>query len=298
MTSKQTPKISPHASCSSADVAEAAEFVRGCFGLTENDRPKIGVILGSGLGESADRLRAAGGVSLAYSAIPGMPTPHVLGHVGRLVYGRVHNCPVVMLQGRVHFYEGHSIAAVQFGTRLLHALGISTLIVSNAAGGIRDSFSPGDLMLICSHLRPLTAFQQWHSDGSDSEFSARFDDLLWSETLRRHARAVESPLKFHEGVYAMMSGPNYETPAEIRAMQRLGADAVGMSTVPEALLAAKLGVQVLGISCITNAASGLSASSVSHADVTATAASVEGLFVDWLWKVIRDINASEIAADM
>ena len=281
-------------------LAEAVRSVRDLLPMCDDERPVFGVILGSGLGSAADRLLAAGGKSLPYPAILGMPLPHVVGHTARLVLGRIDGISVAMLQGRVHFYEGHSIAAVEFGTRLLHAMGARTLIVTNAAGGIRPDFQPGNLMLITSHLRPLaTGYITRHADCGHVESpdrSALADarcsgvpsqyDLLWNEDLRHQIRHINAPLQIHEGVYAMMTGPNYETPAEIRVMQRLGADAVGMSTVPEALVAASLGIRLLGVSCITNIAAGRSPAPLSHADVTATAASIQVPFADWLWDVI------------
>ncbi len=291
-------------SCDARAVAAASRSVRNLLPMSDDERPFVGLILGSGLGSAADRLLAAGGRSLAYTAIPGMPLPHVVGHTGRLVLGWIDDIPVAMLQGRVHCYEGHLLAAVEFGTRLLHAMGAHTLIVTNAAGGIRAGFQPGDLMLIKSHLRPLAAACITRSAGGNhpvcSDGSGLADgrcsgvpglhDLLWNESLRQQVRRINSPLRIHEGVYAMMTGPNYETPAEIRAMQRLGADAVGMSTVPEALVAAVLGMGVLGVSCITNSAAGLSTATLSHAEVTATAAAIESPFADWLWDVIAVIG--------
>ncbi len=301
-------KTHPHSQaaeyCDARLVADAVRRVRDLLPMSDDHRPVIGVILGSGLGSAADRLLAAGGRSLAYSAIPGMPLPHVAGHTGRLVLGRIDGISVAMLQGRIHCYEGHSIAVVEFGTRLLHAMGAHALIVTNAAGGIRGDFQPGNLMLITSHLRPLaTVFGTRNPDFRHAESTETTEladgrcagllsmhDRLWNEDLRQQVRRIKSSLQIHEGVYAMMTGPNYETPAEIRAMRRLGADAVGMSTVPEGLVAAALGMRVLGVSCITNVAAGLSTVSLNHADVTATAAAIEVPFADWLWDVIGVIG--------
>ena len=307
-----TGQYSEHTSASSKtqspfdlqSVENAAASVRQQLELMAHDTPSIGVILGSGLGTATDQLLSAGGKSLPYTSIPGMPVPHVSGHHGRFVYGQVRGIRTVMLQGRVHGYEGHALHSVQFGTRLLHALGVPTLIVTNAAGGIRAGFAPGNLMIITSHLRPLAAsWMRWHSIEHNLEplssvetangrcsLTPSMHDLLWSQVLRDRISNIGSPLQIHEGVYAMMTGPNYETPAEIRAMQRLGADAVGMSTVPEALLAAELGIRVLGVSCITNVAAGLSASILSHADVTATAARIETQFANWIADVIEAIG--------
>jgi purine-nucleoside phosphorylase len=187
-------------------------------------------------------------------------------------------------------------------------MGARSLIVTNAAGGIRADFQPGNLMIITSHLRPLATGCVTHRpDCGHVELPERtglvnarcsgtpgMHDLLWSEELRHQIRHITSTLQIHEGVYALMSGPNYETPAEIRAMRRLGADAVGMSTVPEALVAASLGMRVLGASCITNVAAGLSSALLSHADVTATAAAIEAPFADWLSDVVGVIGRKDL----
>ena len=301
---KTLPQSQTAGCCDARTVANAATSVRDRLLISDDDFPLIGVILGSGLGAAAERMLAVGGKSLEYTAIPGMPLPQMVGHSGRFVLGRIDGVPVAMLQGRVHYYEGHSIAAVEFGTRLLHAMGVRTLIITNAAGGIRAGLQPGNLMLITSHLRALvTLCARGPSKHGHAEVSVRSEpvnarcsgvprlhDLLWNETLRNQVRYIHSPLQIHEGVYAMMTGPNYETPAEILAMQRMGADAVGMSTVPEALVAASLGMRTLGISCITNVAAGLSASTLSHADVITTAAAIERPFADWLWNVIGVIG--------
>ncbi len=302
---EKTHPQSQNAECYDARaVANAAASVRDKLPMSDDDCPLIGVILGSGLGLAAERMLAAGGKWLEYTVIPGMPLPQVVGHTGRLVLARIDGISVAMLQGRVHYYEGHSIAAVEFGTRLLRALGVRTLIITNAAGGIRAGFQPGNLMLITSHLRSVATFcATRHSKCGHVELpvrsqpvnarcskTPRLHDFLWNEILRNQVRHIHSPLQIHEGVYAMMTGPNYETPAEILAIKRMGADAVGMSTVPEALVAASLGMRTLGISCITNVAAGLSTSTLSHADVITTAAAIESPFADWLWDAIGVIG--------
>lgn len=290
----QEPVITSPTSLSSLDEAsvfDAATVVRGLLNLRPSDQVNVGVILGSGLGAAADRLLASGGASIPYSNIPGMPVPHVIGHPGRLVHGRIEKTQVIMLQGRVHSYEGHSLEAIVFGARLLSQLGVTILIVTNAAGGISPHFTPGDLMLIRSHLRPLTAEQLnigWLLNQSrrQSDIPQQLNSFLWNPQLRIAAKSVTTDLRIHEGVYAMMTGPAYETPAEIRMLRHLGADAVGMSTVPEAMFAASRGIAVLGISCITNVAAGLSEKPLDHRDVTATASTIEAQFVDWLWKIV------------
>ena len=275
-------------------ISTAAEFVHQALSRAGLNGPSVGVILGSGLGCAADRLISAGGISVDYVDIPGMPRPHVVGHHGALVCGRVKDQIVVMLKGRVHWYEGRGLDDVLFGVRLLAGLGIKKLTVTNAAGGINPQFSPGDLMLIRSHLRPLlytvpatipqpspkmTAMEILESRG------------LWCDALRAAALQIQTSLRIHEGTYAMMPGPCYETPAEIRMLQKLGADAVGMSTVPEAVEAASLGLSVLGVSCITNCAAGLTDQTLSHSEVTATASAVSEQFSEWIWNVVGSIQS-------
>jgi len=285
-------------------VIDAAANVREQLGISDDATPRVGLILGSGLGYAAERLITDGGQSLPYASIPNMSSTNVIGHSGKFVSGWIHDVPVAMLQGRVHCYEGRSMREVEFGTRLLHALGVQILIVTNAAGGVRSDLQPGHLMLISDHLRPLSAcYFRCGAETTDTGLvastdpdSARgvvtpdFQNRLWNNVLRRQVRDIETSLHIHDGVYAMMTGPNYETPAEVRAMRTLGADAVGMSTVPEALLAASLGMQVLGVSCITNIAAGLSDSPLDHTEVTATASSIERPFVEWLWEVVRAVG--------
>lgn len=281
-----------------SDVQHAVTVLRAMPDLRDSVCPRIGVILGSGLGLSADRLLSSRGKSIGYGDIPGMPVPHVAGHSGRLVFGAIHGRSVAMLQGRVHFYEGCTAESLTFGVRLLRQMGIQQLIITNAAGGIRDGMLPGELMLISDHIRPLAVtgpgFDRFRANQPPlAGDSVR--PLLWSNTLRDAATTVRTQLRVHQGVYSMMTGPAYETAAEIRMLRWLGADAVGMSTVPEALCAASLGIEVLGVSCITNAAAGLSAQLLSHHDVTTTAASIEAPFVDWLWAVIAAIPAAQAA---
>ena len=278
--------------------AFAADAVRqavagNCAHPLELSRPIVGVILGSGLGSAADVLLQSGGLSLSYAEIPGMPCPHVIGHAGKLVLGRVHGQPVAMLQGRVHSYEGHSLADILFGIRLLRQLGIQALIVTNAAGGICQAFSPGSLMLISDHLRPLgSRFPDFSSIASvmGTSHSPAHNKHLWNCSLRALAHGIPTSLTICEGVYAMMPGPCYETPAEIRMLKQLGADAVGMSTIPEAMYAASWGIDVLGVSCITNVAAGLSANLLNHAEVTATASSIETEFRRWLWDLLEQLS--------
>jgi purine-nucleoside phosphorylase len=272
----------------------AVDFVKAACGHDSRQPGLTGVILGSGLGRVADELAARGGRVVAFQDIPGMPVPRIAGHHGRLVTGTIGPHHVAMLQGRVHLYEGHDLHTVTWATRLLCRLGMQRLVITNAAGGIRSGFAPGHLMLIDSHLVcPMAA--TWpaprNSPSQDPDgLTPRRGLPIWTPALRDLARSIPTSLTVHEGVYAMMPGPCYETPAEIRMLRSLGADAVGMSTVPEAVTAAANGVAVLGVSCITNVAAGLSSQKLDHAEVTQNAATVEAPFSRWLWKIIENMG--------
>jgi len=244
-------------------VATAAAAVRDRLGGLQ---PGIAIILGSGLGGLVRHI--ADPVEIPYAAIPGFPTPAIPGHAGRAVAGRIGEAEVLAYAGRFHSYEGHSPAVAALPVRVAHALGVTTLFVSNAAGGIRRSFRAGDLMLIRDHLNlmwrnPLVG-PVHHGELRFPDMSAPYDHDLLAQ-LRAAARAAEVPLV--EGVYAGLLGPSYETPAEIRMLERLGADAVGMSTVPEVLAARAAGMRVAGLSCIANPASGLAVTPLDHAGV-------------------------------
>ena len=228
--------------------------------------PDLALVLGSGLGALADEVEDA--VAISTAEVPGYPVSTVQGHAGRLVFGHLAGRPVVAVQGRVHVYEGYGPRAVGFPVRLAHALGARGLVLTNAAGGINPDFGPGTLMLITDHLNlssvsPLT--------GPVGEGETRFPDMsdpylaLWREQTLRVAERLGVPLE--QGVYAFTPGPSYETPAEIRHFAHAGGDAVGMSTVPETIQAAALGLPVLGLSTITNAAAGITGERLDHADV-------------------------------
>jgi purine-nucleoside phosphorylase len=246
--------------------ASAADVARQVSQRIPVEPPVLGLVLGSGLGGLANRIEKTG--SIPYPAIPGFAACTVPGHSGRLIAGTLAGQPVVALAGRFHAYEGHSAAETVFPIRVLHALGASTLLVSNAAGGIRRSMTPGELMIIRDHVNltwsnPLT--------GPLVPGDERFPDMSepWDPELRRllalSAEAVGVPVT--EGVYVGLAGPSYETPAEVRMLEVLGADAVGMSTVHEVIVARAMGMRVAGMSCITNLASGLTDKPVSHDDV-------------------------------
>ena len=256
----------------------AAEYIKTRTEL----RPAIGMILGSGLGDFADTLEDA--VRIPYGEIPNFPVPTVPGHSGAMVFGKKCGQTVVILQGRIHYYEGLSQQEISLPVRVLAALGVKTLVLTNACGGVNVSFRPGDLMLISDHIN-FSGANPLIGPNLDA-FGPRFPDMsdLYTASLRRaiKEKATAAGIALQEGVYAMYSGPNYETPAEIRMFRILGADTVGMSTVPEALVAGQCGMQVVGISCITNMAAGVLPVKLSHAEVIETAALVHDKFQNLL----------------
>jgi purine-nucleoside phosphorylase len=241
-------------------------------------RPRIGIVLGSGLGGFASRVR---GPAVALATIPGMPKPTVEGHGGVLTVGR----DIAVMAGRVHYYEGHEGDDVVVPVFLLHRLGVRTLVVTNAAGGINRSYSPGDLVLISDHLN-LAGFNPLR--GPDTGPGPRFPDMsaAYSPRLRGLAREAAGGT-IAEGVYAALAGPCYETPAEIRMLAILGADLVGMSTVPEVIAAASLGLEVLGISCVTNMAAGILPQPLAHAEVIERGREAAPRFARLLLETVR-----------
>jgi len=240
--------------------------------------PRVGIILGSGLGSFADRL--SGAVSVPYAELPHFPSSSVPGHAGRLVLGTLRGVPVVAMQGRVHGYEGYSQSQVAFPARVLCALGLRALVVTNAAGAINRALHPGDLMAITDHIN-LSGGSPLYGP-NDDRLGPRFPDMSTTYDVGLLARLLEcaqaTKIDLRSGVYAILSGPSYETPAEIRMLRVLGADAVGMSTVPEVIAAAHMGVKVAGVSCITNLAAGISPKPLSHAEVAETAGRVTETF--------------------
>jgi purine-nucleoside phosphorylase len=263
-------------------VNEAADFVRSHVATT----PDVSIVLGSGLGAFADRLREA--VPLEYTAIPHWPASNVIGHAGRLVVGRVAGRHVAVLSGRAHFYEGHPLTTVTFATRVLGRIGVRTLLLTNAAGGINTSFSPGTLMVIDDHINlmgsnPLVG-------PNEERFGLRFPDMteVYSSQLRAIAdqASTATGVPVRHGVYVALHGPSYETPAEIRYLRGIGADAVGMSTVPEAIVARHMGLEVLGISCITNPAAGVLPTPLDHQEVMEVAHRVGAQFIRLLEEIV------------
>jgi purine-nucleoside phosphorylase len=267
------------------------ETVQAIRRVTGGMVPQAGIILGSGLGAFADAFQRP--VVIPYAELPHFPHSSVPGHAGRLVLGELGGEPVVAMQGRVHSYEGYSPIQVAFPARVLCALGIRGLVVTNAAGGINPQFVPGDLMLITDHLN----LAGWNAltGPNDERLGPRFPDLSrayaphFQSLLRESSRRTGVALR--QGVYSMVAGPSYETPAEVRMLRALGADAVGMSTVPEVVAAAHMGVPVAGLSCITNLAAGISDKPLTHEEVAETAHRVKGIFsrllADFLPEVAR-----------
>jgi len=255
--------------------------------------PQVALVLGSGLGAFADELTDA--TAIPFGDIPGMPVSNVVGHSGKLVLGSSEGASVVAMQGRVHLYEGHSVSDVVFGLRLCLRLGAQVVIVTNAAGGSNPIFTPGDLMLIEDHLN-LTGMSSLTGPNEDG-LGVRFPDMseAYDAKLRALALDVASRGGFQlvRGVYAGLLGPQYETPAEIRMLQRMGADAVGMSTVLETVAARHMGARVLGISCITNKAAGLSPTPLDHSEVQETANHARARFVSLLRGVLGGIARGE-----
>ena len=258
-----------------AEARHAADVIRRAISI--DHAPTAAIILGSGLGGLADEIEKA--QRIPFREIPGFPAATVHGHAGQLIAGLLHGRPVLALAGRFHLYEGHAPRLAGYTIRVLHALGARTLFVSNAAGGVNRSFAAGDLMSIADHINLM-----WRNplEGPLEEGDVRFPDMSapYDPELRSILRdvALASGVPLRDGVYAGLLGPAYETPAEVRMLERLGADAVGMSTVPEVIVARALGVRVVGVSCITNLASGLSLAPLSHEEVLETTARVATRF--------------------
>lgn len=255
--------------------------------------PRVGIVLGSGLGAVAEAMEVE--ATIPYAEIPGFHASTVQGHAGRLCLGRLGGVPAAIMQGRIHLYEGHDPLEVVLPVRVLVRLGAKELIVTNAAGGINPRFATGDLMLISDHLN-LTG-KNCLIGPDEPGLGPRFADMTdaYAGALRTLARQAgdELGLALQEGVYAGLLGPSYETPAEIRMLGILGADAVGMSTVLETIAACHMGARVLGISCISNLAAGLSAGPLSHDEVKAAADAVQGKLTDLITAAVRRIAACD-----
>jgi purine-nucleoside phosphorylase len=264
-------------------VDEAARWVRERAGGV----PEVAVVLGSGLGAFADRLEGAH--SVPYKDVPHWPASTVVGHAGRLAVGTSGGRRVAVLAGRAHFYEGHDLRTVTFATRVIGRLGVKVLLLTNAAGGVNLAFSQGGLMVIDDHINLLGSNPL--IGPNEDRFGLRFPDM--SEVYSRRLRAIADEaasatgVPVSHGVYAALHGPSFETPAEIRYLRTIGADAVGMSTVPEAIVARHMGLEVLGISCITNMAAGVLPQPLNHEEVMETGARVAGQFIALLEGILE-----------
>jgi purine-nucleoside phosphorylase len=260
---------------------EAAGLVRERISL----RPRVAVVLGSGLGSFAENVEHP--VAIAYEEIPHFPRPTVEGHSGRLIAGSVAGTPVVVMQGRVHAYEGYTPEEVTFPIRVLGRLGIATLIVTNAAGGIRLDLRQGQLVLISDHIN--FSGRNPVSGANDERLGPRFFDMTEAYSKRLRLLA-QSAVELEEGVYLSLSGPSFETPAEIRAFREWGADMVGMSTVQEVIVARHMGIEVLGISCVTNMAAGILDQPINHQEVMETGARVQAQLTSLLVALLPVIS--------
>lgn len=271
---------------------EAAAAIRAVCPKT----PRIGVVLGSGLNELADRLINA--VRIPYHLIPHFPRPTVAGHHGTALVGQMGGQPVLMLQGRFHHYEGHELEAVTFPVRVMQRLGVTTLVLTAATGGIRPDLTAGDLMMLDDHLNLLGVNPL--RGANDDRLGTRFPDMteVYSPRLRSIAAEEAAKLSIHlrEGTYACMPGPSYETPAEVRMLRTLGADVVGMSTVPEAIVARHAGMEILGIALVANAAAGVAGTPITHDDVLAAGRDAAPRLASLVERVLVRLAAEDASA--
>ncbi len=256
-------------------IKESVDFIKSKL----NYEPEIGIILGSGLGDMADTVEER--IVIKYSEVPNLPVSTVHGHAGQFVIGKLGNKKVIMMQGRFHYYEGHSMASLALPIHIMKYIGVKSLIVTNACGGVNTSFEPGDLMLITDHINFTSSNPLMGKN--EEEIGPRFPDMstAYDREYLKLAKQVgaELNMKLKEGVYMMFTGPVYETPAEVRFARIVGADAVGMSTVPEVITANHCGLRVLGISCITNMAAGILDQPLNHEEVIETSAKVKTNFI-------------------
>ncbi len=282
----ETPSsTAPWMATGAAAAQIAADSIRQRLG-PDAPAPVCGIVLGSGLGGLADRLERV--VRIPFSHVPGFPTATVAGHAGQLLVGTLGGRPVVALAGRFHLYEGHDAALAAFPVRVMHALGATVYFASNAAGGVRRTFNPGDLMVISDHMNLMFRNPLFGAvEPGDERFPDMSDpyDAALRALLHDAGRTVGVALQ--DGVYGGLLGPTYETPAEVRMLERLGVDAVGMSTVPEVIVARALGMRVAAVSCITNKAAGLSLEKLSHAEVMDAGRAVAGRFEALVTEFVR-----------
>jgi purine-nucleoside phosphorylase len=267
------------------NIQKSTQFLQGKVDI----KPEIGLILGSGLGVLVEEIENQ--VCIPYNEIPEFPVSTVEGHAGQLVFGTIKGVPVVAMQGRFHFYEGYDMNKVTFPVRVMKELGVEKMVVTNAAGGVNTDFVPGDLMLITDHINfmgtnPLIG-------PNDNEMGVRFPDMseAYTKQLGEVAKGVANKLglDLKEGVYFGVTGPSYETPAEIRMIRAIGGDAVGMSTVPEVIIARHAGMKVLGISCITNMAAGILDQPLNHEEVIETTEKVKANFLSLVKEIVSEM---------
>lgn len=264
-------------------ISAAADYIRSRTDI----KPRVGITLGSGLNSMVKTISAE--TTIPFSEIPGFPQTTVEGHSGKLTLGTIGNVPVAALQGRIHYYEGYKMEDVVFPTRVLAMLGIQTLVLTNSAGGIQNEMRPGDFMIITDHIN---LFGDHPLKGPNIEkFGPRFPDMTYAydpklvEKMKTQFNKLG--IKYHEGVYCGVTGPTYETPAEIRFLKIIGGSAVGMSTVPECIAANHFGLKVAGISCITNLAAGITGEKLNHKEVQDVAGKVESQFANFLTNFIN-----------
>lgn len=264
---------------------KSVDFIKQKIG---NFNPEIAIILGSGLGNLADEYSE---IVIPYTDIPEFPVSTVQGHKGRLVFATINGKKIMMMQGRFHFYEGHSMQTITYPIKVMKKLGVKTVIITNAAGGVNVYFKPSDLMLITDHINmmgtnPLIG-------PNDDSLGTRFPDMseVYTKSLREiaHTCAKKIGIDLQEGVYMALTGPTYETPAEVKMVRFMGADAVGMSTVPEAIVASYCNMNVLGISCICNSAAGISTVGLSHEEVLEAAEAAKSKFKGLVLELIKEI---------
>ncbi|WP_186577980.1 purine-nucleoside phosphorylase [Aquibacillus kalidii] len=266
-------------------IQQASQYITDKLSI----KPQIGLILGSGLGILADEIDNP--TKIKYEDIPGFPVSTVEGHAGQLVIGSLKGMQVLAMQGRFHYYEGYDLQEVTFPVRVMKQLGIETVIVTNAAGAVNPSFEPGNLMLITDHINHTGVDPLFGPN--DPTLGVRFPDMTnaYTPALQQLARkaAAKLDLTIQEGVYVWNSGPSYETPAEIRMLQKLGGDAVGMSTVPEVIVARHAGMKVMGISCISNMAAGILDQPLSHEEVIETTERVKEQFLSLVKEIVANL---------
>ncbi len=279
----------------SASIYDRAQHAAQTISARTSLKPRVAIVLGSGLGAFADEFQEA--VAIPYREIPGFVSSTAQGHVGSLVVGKVEGIPVAAMQGRVHFYEGYSLEEVTFPVRTLKLLGVETLILTNAAGGINVQLTQGALMVISDQLNLMGVNPLRGTN--DERFGPRFPDMTevysreLQELVTQEARVLGTTVR--RGIYAALAGPSYETPAEIHMLRAFGADAVGMSTVPEAIVARHMGMNVLGISCITNMAAGISDQAINHEEVMETGQLVRETFAQLLRRIIAKLPINGVA---